>query len=195
MSHDDRYTIPGSGGVLRNKRGITDPEELDRQLNAYASPAWTFLMRKGVPEPPGFEYLREIHRQMFSPLLDWAGELRDVEVIAGNTSIVYCRAQFIGPSLESFFEKLAAEDYLCGLNPERFAFTLADRWGELSAIHPFRDGNTRSQSFYVTALAARAGYDIAWESIDVDELRTRRLRAVVGDEKPLGEYLLAHLIT
>lgn len=194
MSVDDKYTIPGSGGLLRNRRGITDPDEFDRALNLYASSAWALLIVEDVPEPPGWAYLQAIHRRMFSPLLEWAGEIRDVDVAAGNTSIAYCRPEFIRANLEALFDRLADEDYLRGLDRESFAFALAERWGELSAIHPFRDGNTRSQSFYVTALAARAEYQIDWAGTDVDELRARRLRAVAGNERPLGEYLLTHLL-
>ncbi|MDO4143667.1 cell filamentation protein, partial [Clavibacter michiganensis] len=80
------------------------------------------------------------------------------------------------------------------LDVDTFTERLADRWGELSAIHPWRDGNTRSQSMYVSALAQRAGHPIDWASIDVDELRHHRLQAIAGTDRPLAGYLRAHLI-
>jgi cell filamentation protein len=60
--------------------------------------------------------------------------------------------------------------------------------------HPFRDGNTRSKSAYVDRLAIRAGHPIDWLHVDVDQLRTLRLRAVSGSEKPLADCLRAHLL-
>lgn len=93
------------------------------------------------------------------------------------------------PALDEAFCKLRRRDYLAGLEADAFAAGLADRWGELSAIHPFRDGNTRSQRAYVSALAASAGHPIRWSDVDVDQMRTRRLIAVAGDEGPLATYV------
>jgi cell filamentation protein len=83
---------------------------------------------------------------------------------------------------------------LRGLGREEFAGRLAVRWGELSAIHPFRDGNTRSQSVYVSVLAARAGYGIDWARLEVARLRGLRITAIAGTEGPLASYLGEHLL-
>lgn len=64
-----------------------------------------------------------------------------------------------------------------------------------SAIHPFRDGNTRSQSAYISAIAERAGHPIAWTAIDVPTLRNLRLVAVAGRHEPLAAYLRDHLVS
>ncbi|HKU10789.1 MAG TPA: hypothetical protein VJQ61_06120 [Sinomonas sp.] len=37
MSEDDKYTYPGSGGVLVNHPGIRDARLLDEALNDYAT--------------------------------------------------------------------------------------------------------------------------------------------------------------
>jgi len=63
------------------------------------------------------------------------------------------------------------------------------------AIHPFRDGNTRSQSAYVSSLAERAGHPIDWTAIDVPTLRNLRLVAVAGRHEPLAGYLRDHLVS
>ncbi|MWJ87057.1 cell filamentation protein, partial [Clavibacter michiganensis subsp. michiganensis] len=111
-----------------------------------------------------------------------------------GTGIPYCRPDFIEANLDTLFRKLEREDYLTGLDADTFTERLAARWGELSAIHPWRDGNTRSQSMYVAALAQRAGHPIDWARIDVDELRHHRLQAIAGTDRPLAGYLRAHLI-
>ncbi|MWJ23518.1 Fic family protein, partial [Clavibacter michiganensis] len=115
-------------------------------------------------------------------------------VQATGTGIPYCRPDFIEANLDTLFRKLEREDYLTGLDADTFTKRLADRWGELSAIHPWRDGNTRSQSMFVAVLAQRAGHPIDWASIDVDELRHHRLQAIAGTDRPLAGYLRAHLI-
>ncbi|HKU10788.1 MAG TPA: hypothetical protein VJQ61_06115 [Sinomonas sp.] len=64
----------------------------------------------------------------------------------------------------------------------------------MTAIHRFRDGNTRSQSAYVSMLAERAGHPIDWRLIDVDLLRELRLHAMAGHEKALADYLHDRLL-
>lgn len=194
MTLDDKYTYPGSGGVLVNRLGVRDLGRLDQALNDYASVAWVHLRQLPAAEPPGFDYLQTIHREMFGSLLDWAGQLRETDVQATGTGIAYARPEYIPESLQTLFCKLEREDFLSGLDAEPFADRLADRWGELSAIHPFRDGNTRSQSAYVSAIAQRAGHPIDWTSIDVPTLRNLRLVAVAGRHEPLAGYLRDHLV-
>lgn len=74
-------------------------------------------------------------------------------------------------------------------DPTEFSSRLADHWGYLSLIHPFRDGNTRSQSLFVLVLAEAAGHPIDWNLIPVDDLRDVRLRAMQGDERALAGLL------
>ncbi|WP_245741693.1 Fic/DOC family protein [Herbiconiux ginsengi] len=124
-----------------------------------------------------------------------AGRVRDVDVQATGTGIPYCRPEFIDENLRTLFGRLDRENYLAGLSGREFADRLADRWGELSAIHPFRDGNTRSQAVYITTLAERAGHPIDWERVDVDTLRALRLNAVAGHERPLADYLADRLVS
>lgn len=40
MIADDKYTYPGSGGVLVNNYNIRDAEQLDKAVNAVASVRW-----------------------------------------------------------------------------------------------------------------------------------------------------------
>jgi len=195
MSVDDKYTYPGSGGVLINAAGIHDRHTLDAAMNDVSSIALAKIRDEPVPTRPDFEYLRSIHVRMFGDLLpNIAGKIRDVDVQATGTGIPYCRPDYIDANLLTLFGKLEREDYLTGLDADTFASRLADRWGELSAIHSWRDGNTRSQTVYVAAIAERAGHPIDWDRVDVDELRTARLHAVAGNDRPLAAYLRSHLL-
>jgi cell filamentation protein len=196
MSVDDKYTYPGSGGVLINAAGYRTHRELDEAMNDVASITMAEVRSELVPDRPGYDYLQSIHERMFGDLVPGiAGRLRDVDVQATGTGIPYCRPEYIDANLSTLFGKLEREDYLAGLDANTFADRLADRWGELSAIHPYRDGNTRSQSTYVGAIAERAGHPIDWERVDVDELRTARLHAVAGNDRPLADYLRTHLVS
>ncbi|WP_434513175.1 Fic family protein (plasmid) [Clavibacter nebraskensis] len=178
MSVDDKYTYPGSGGVLINAAGIRDHAQLDEAMNDVASFVLAKIYTEPAPERLELEYLRGIHVRMFGDLLPGiAGRIRDVDVQATGTGIPYCRPDFIEANLDTLFRKLEREDYLTGLDPDTFTERLADRWGELSAIHPWRDGNTRSQSMYVGRPRTAGRPPIDWASIAVDELRHHRLQA------------------
>jgi cell filamentation protein len=195
MSVDDKYTYPGSGGILVNAANYRTHRELDEAMNDVASITMAEVRAERVPDRPGYDYLQSIHERMFGDLVPGiAGRIRDVDVQATGTGIPYCRPEYIDANLATVFGKLEREDYLAGLDADTFADRLADRWGELSAIHPYRDGNTRSQSTYVSAIAERAGHPIDWERVDVEELRTARLYAVAGNHRPLAGYLRAHLV-
>lgn len=93
----------------------------------------------------------------------------------------------------SEFRRLENDGYLRGRDGHGFAEGLADHWGEITALDPFRGGNTRSQSAFVSMLANRAGFTIQWSQIDVDMLRSLRLEAVARSSTPLAEYLESRL--
>jgi cell filamentation protein len=118
-----------------------------------------------------------------------------VDTGAGDTSIVYARPAFIEDGLSDMFGKLALDEtFFSTDDPAEFSKRLADHWGYLSLIHPFRDGNTRSQSLFMLVLAEAVGHPIDWTLIPVDELRDARLRAMQGDERALATLLLRSII-
>ncbi len=189
MSVDDKYTYPGSGGVLVNHYNIRDAEQLDRALNAVASVRWAAMSREPVPERFDVAQLQAIHRRLFDEIYPFAGQLRDVDAQAVGTGIPYSRPEFIVAQARTIDDGLRRDNYLRGMPHDQFVDRLAYHWGELTALHPMRDGNTRSQSAFVTQLAAAADYRIDWERVGVDELRTVRLQAVASSERPLADYL------
>lgn len=194
MLGDDKYTYPNSGGVLRNLLDIRNAEELDEATNAYVSIEWADMLRAPIPGPFDFDFLQDVHRRFFCKVFDWAGSVRDVELLAAGTGRAYCQSVDLAPRLGEAFAKLASSNYLCGLDGIEFAKALAAMWADLTFIHPFRDGNTRSQTFFVSRLAEAAGHPIAWERVDVDALRLQRLAAVQGHPEALAFFLEDHLV-
>lgn len=57
----------------------------------------------------------------------------------------FWRAEFLEASLSDLLDKLASEAYLENLSPTRFAERSGFYLAVLNAIHPFRDGNSRTQ--------------------------------------------------
>jgi cell filamentation protein len=103
-----------------------------------------------------------------SPHLRWtlslAGELRTVQIAKPNA--FYARPEHIERYAQGIFAELAREDYLKGLDRDAFLERLTHYHAEMYAVHPFREGITRSLRAFLGQLAGEAGYRIAWEHLD-----------------------------
>ena len=134
---DDRH------GVLRNTKGLNDPAKLEAFIarQSYAR----VLELESAPLPGNFDirHLQSIHRYIFQDVFPWAGDFREV-MTARTGSFGFPPPQFLLPSLETLFKKLATETHLKNLNPDQFAERAGHYLGELNAIHPFREGNGRT---------------------------------------------------
>ncbi|MCM1200215.1 MAG: Fic family protein, partial [Bacteroides fragilis] len=77
---------------------------------------------------------------------------------------------FLSGQAEEIFGKLKAEDYLHGLDEENFSVRLAYYFSEINALHPFREGNGRSQREFIRCLALHNGYVINFVNAGKDEM-------------------------
>lgn len=72
-----------------------------------------------------------------------------------------------GPQMTAAAEaehaKIAAANYLRGMDRDEFVSQLDERWGELNVVHSFREGNTRSQFVFFSQLCDQAGYRLDTE--------------------------------
>lgn len=165
FEYDPVYCYPNSN-VLKNKLGIRDQEILTR-----AERDITFLKYTGlISNPPGGvfdkDFLRTVHRILFSDLYDWAGEFRTVNISKGTS---FCRHEYIETNLDVLFEKLAKEDFQ-SMEMGHLAATLAHYLGEINAVHPFREGNGRTQRAFVNLLALKYGYSLDFSLIKDEEM-------------------------
>jgi len=63
------------------------------------------------------------------------------------------------------FAELAKENYLKDLDKATFVKRLAHYYDQLNYIHPFREGNGRTQRVFWSRVARSAGYEINWDDI------------------------------
>jgi len=66
--------------------------------------------------------------------------------------------------------KLAAENHLVGLDVDAFASRAAYFLGELNAVHPFREGNGRTQREFLRELGLKTGHYIDWRAVTAEEM-------------------------
>jgi cell filamentation protein len=148
----DPYLYPGTF-VLRNRLGITDPVFLEKQERALV----VLRSRRGVPRGDfDLAHLRAIHRHLFQDIYDWAGELRTVEISKGDQQFQF--RQFIPTGKADVHRRLVRSRFLRGLPAAGFAGQAAVIVGDINYIHPFREGNGRTQLQYLKQLAKGRPY-------------------------------------
>lgn len=163
----DPYLYPGTN-VLRNIPGLRDHDSLS-QFEANASHARNLELREH-PTRGRFDiqHLKAIHKTLFQDVYDWAGQFRTVNISKGGN--LFGSAQFIDMALDGILNRLPRESFLQNLDRESFAERCGWYFGEINAIHPFREGNGRTQREFLRQLAAQAGYALDWRRVDRDTM-------------------------
>lgn len=188
MSDADPYLYPGST-VLRNKLGLTDVARLDRLERRLV----TQRAAEGIPTG-GFDlaHLCAIHRHLFQDVYDWAGELRTVEIAKGGHQFQFRR--FIETGMRDIHQRLARAAFLHGLSRADFATAAGQIMGDVNYVHPFREGNGRTQLFYLAQLAERAGHPLDLTRLDPQGWIGASCAAHDGDYAPMAT-VIARAIT
>lgn len=70
---------------------------------------------------------------------------------------MFCRPRFIEPATAEICQQLRDENFLRGLARVHFVDRVTRYLGEVNAVHPFREGNGRTQRAFFGQLAAAAG--------------------------------------
>src|SRR5271170_6813416 len=134
--NSDPYLYPGTS-VLKNLRGLTDPEQLERFEARRTHQRIAELIDNPLSGRFDLTHLNAIHRHIFQDVYEWAGQFRTVNISKGGHLLGL--ANFLEPSLLQVLSKLAAENHLGQVDAETFAGRAAYFLGELNAAHPFRE--------------------------------------------------------
>jgi cell filamentation protein len=183
---DDPYVYPGTN-VLRNHFGIRDATELAEREAGLTAVRVTELERRFIPGDYDLVQLQAVHRKIFGDLYPWAGELRTVKVAKDES--LFALPEHISPYLTTLFVDLAREDFLHGLGREQFVERLTHYYAEINAVHPFREGNGRTQRAFLGQIAKAAGYPIVWARLDPERNVHAARASHRGNNSPLHEML------
>jgi len=178
----DPYLNPKTG-IFINSLGIDTQTELDKAEADISSVVLAALPDNPITGDFDLLHLRAIHKALLGSLYTWAGQLRTVEMTKGTTR--FANPEFLEKSASELFIELHNENFLCGLQYEQYLQRLAHYYSEVNILHPFREGNGRTQRTFFTLLAAKAGYIIKWNLMDIDENLEASISAYNGDELAL----------
>ncbi len=86
--YDASHDCYPASSVLRNRLNIQDMDDLEaaeREITA------STVTRVHYTAPPySLENMKQLHRQLFSDLYEWAGEIRTVDISKGGTRFCTC---------------------------------------------------------------------------------------------------------
>jgi cell filamentation protein len=178
---DVRYCYENSN-VLRNKLGITDAVALHTAEREIAAVRVLEAERTPIRGKLDFKHLCDIHRYIFGDIYEWAGILRMVNIAKGNP---FCNCEVLDVYGAELFGKLKVENYLLGTPPESIPERLAHYLSEINVLHPFREGNGRSQRLFIQYLALVAGYRVDFTNVSSVEMIEASVKAFDRDETPM----------
>lgn len=166
---DDPACYPGTK-VLINLPELRTAAELE----AFETEA---VGGRSLEPPPVGDFdpahYRALHRHLFQDVYDWAGEYRTIRTAKGAS--MFCYPENIHKEMVKQFATLEQPAFLPGSDIDAFVRATADFLGELNAIHPFREGNGRTQLYFVRLLGLRAGHPFRSEAVERDAF----LRAMI----------------
>jgi cell filamentation protein len=143
------------------------------------------LLRTRIDGQYDLTHLRAFHRFIFEGFYEWAGELRTVEI---SKTAPFCQLRFLHSSAATTFGRLAHE--LLGADGRvEFLDRLTVHFGEVNALHPFREGNGRAQRAFFAQLAGDAGYVIDWSRVDPAQNAEAARASLRGDDAQLRGLL------
>jgi cell filamentation protein len=138
-------------------------------------------------------HLRAIHRYIFLDVFPWAGDFREATTSRTN-SFGFPPPQFLVPSLETAFNQLRTENYLKNLDADHFAIRAGHYLGEINAIHPFREGNGRTQREFIRCVALTAGHRLVWRGLEPEENNSAsRINYATGNSDALAAMIRKRL--
>lgn len=188
---DIRYCYPGGTNVLRNKPGLMDGNRFSSMESTITG--LRMLELDSCPQKGSFNliHLKAIHKRIFGDIFEWAGEIRTVDI--SKSTVQFCRSEYIEDNADKLFKELAEENHLKDLDGDVFVQRLAYYFSEINVIHPFREGNGRTQRKFIEQLAREAGHFLSFEGVGESEMIHACEYAMFRDESKL-EVLLSKCI-
>lgn len=163
---DYTYCYLGTS-VLKNRLNIHDRDQLLTAETKLAAVRLYQLYEKPVRGEFDYSHLCRVHHHIFQDLYDWAGETRTVNI--AKTSL-FCLVQFMPDYSRSIFPAYYNDCVHVKNDIESFIHVFTEHYADLNALHPFREGNGRSQREFARELCLACGYRFDLRCTNHDEM-------------------------
>nr|WP_306267009.1 Fic family protein [Pararhizobium sp. IMCC3301] len=186
---DTRYCYPPDYTVLINKLDLRDASQLERAERR-------LVVGRSLEEFPNGDFdlahLQAIHRHLFQDIYDWAGDIRDTEISKGGSQFQF--RQYIETGMADVHRRIRSHAYLKNLSSSAFADIAGEIIGDINYVHPFREGNGRTQMHYLKQLCAEAGHSIDLTLIEKRAWMDASRQAHLGDYQPMSQCIAKTII-
>lgn len=164
--------------VLINKFDIRDEDKLNEVESVISSVRYAEWLTAPKVDTFDFEHYKAVHHFLFSDLYDWAGQIRTVDISKKGT--VFTSAEIIEEQAALIFKRLKKLNYFKRLSHDEFIDEVVDFYCVTNTLHPFREGNGRTQRVFLTQLIRNAGYDIVFADINTELLMIATIHSAQG---------------
>lgn len=170
--------------VLINKLNITKDEDLfnaERELVSLRVSAFNDAPLKGNFD---FKYLKDIHKYLFQDVYRWAGDIRKCNIAKRD---LFCLAEHIEAFGSDVFNKLKNEKYFVDYDNDKTLNKLVELFADINALHPFREGNGRSQRVFIESLAKINGINLDLTNVSKMDMIVASHESINCDYKKLKD--------
>jgi len=171
------YTL-ADGLTLKNKLRARNHGDLEiREAAPVARRILEIKAGFGPEETYDAAHLKALHHHIFQDVFEWSGHTRDERIQLSDSSVAYeptlhklagkpfAPSPKIATALSDFTAAIRNADLTTETSREHFTKHAAILFSSLNTIHPFREGNGRTQRLFFEQLASRAGHPIDFNGI------------------------------
>jgi cell filamentation protein len=187
---DYTYTDPQTG-VLRNKNGIQDKNV----LVAFESFKVTERLERLKARPlkvKDSSTLFAIHRHLFQDVYEWAGQRRTVEISKGGKP--FFPTSHFDNALRHIDSLVAEYKAIAPADKPFIAKKLAEILDTVNFLHPFREGNGRTQREFLRSLALEKGFEMNLNPADNADVYERYMAGTVNGDMDILAALIFEII-
>lgn len=163
---------------LINKFGVKDSDRLSEIEGRITFAKAVALEQQPINGEFDFTHYRAIHRWLFCDIYDWAGEIRQVNLSKKGTA--FTPVNEIEHMADLIFSRIASNDLFKNLPKRDYIAYIVELYCDINLLHPFREGNGRTQRAFFSQLIKTVGYDFSFARMDGDLLMIATIQAAAG---------------
>lgn len=178
--------------TLINKLNIRDEKQLSENEALITSLKAAELIIQSMRTDFDFSDYKDLHRQLFEDLYFWAGTVRTVPISKSSTT--FAPPESIEELGTRIFSRLRMMDYFTDLSKNEFISEISDLYSSINYLHPFREGNGRTERVFFIQLIRNAGHDINYSAMNSDLLMVGSIQASKGVNDSLTQFFKENII-
>ena len=158
--------------ALKNKLGITDSAKLAGEEEKITKKKALEVFDKKIIdtfEVGTFKGLQEIHKYLFEDIYEFAGKIRDENISKGNFR--FAPVMYLKEALKNI-DKM----------PQKTYDEIIEKYVEMNACHPFREGNGRSTRIWLDRILMKELKKVVdWSKVDKNDYLLAMERSPIKD--------------